>query len=305
MSIQQRLLVVGGNGFVGSAVCKQALSRGWEVVSISGSGRPFRTPRGHAPTWTTSDRMQWHKADAFDRNAYRELAASCTAAVHTVGILMESNYKGQDGSTMGALKGLLKGWGLASPNPLASNGQKTATYERMNRDAAITVAETFKEAHACNESDIPLPFVFMSAADIMRPFISPRYISTKYEAEQRIEEQAGHTLRPVFMRPGLMYHPHNRPWSTLPATMIDVSYHLHKMHRRWNVPIPSPADVLRSSFVPAPFHPLSGALTTPALHVDTVAAAICEAISRPDVRGAQLSESIRQLAGWPAETHAA
>ena len=46
MSIQQRLLVVGGNGFVGSAVCKQALSRGWEVISISGSGRPFRTPRG-------------------------------------------------------------------------------------------------------------------------------------------------------------------------------------------------------------------------------------------------------------------
>ena len=127
MSLQQRLLVVGGNGFVGSAVCKQALSRGWEVISISGSGRPFRTPRGHAPTWTTSDKMQWHKADAFDKDAYRDLAASCTAAVHTVGILMESNYKGQEGSSMGAIKGLLKGWGLASSNPLASNGQKDIT----------------------------------------------------------------------------------------------------------------------------------------------------------------------------------
>ena len=145
----------------------------------------------------------------------------------------------------------------------------------------------------------------MSAADIMRPLISARYTSTKYEAEQYIEEHAGHILRPVFMRPGLMYHPHNRPWSTIPATMIDLSYNLHKMHRRWKVPIPSPADVLRSSLIPAAFHPLSGALTTPALHVDTVAMAICEAISRPEVRGAQLSESIRQLAGWPAETDAA
>lgn len=305
MSIQQRLLVVGGNGFVGSAVCKQALSRGWEVVSISGSGRPFCTPRGHAPAWTTSDRMQWHRADAFDKSAYRELAASCTAAVHTIGILLESQYKGQEGSRMGALQGLLKGWGLASPNPLASDDKHAVTYERMNRDAAITVAETFKEAHASNEIGIPLPFVFMSAADIMRPFISSRYISTKYEAEQCITEQAGHTLRPVFMRPGLMYHPHNRPWSTLPATMLDVSYHLHKMHRRWNVPVPSPADMLRSSFVPAAFHPLSGALTTPPLHVDTVAMAICEAIHRSDVHGAQLPESIRQLAGWPAETDAA
>lgn len=305
MSIQQRLLVVGGNGFVGSAVCKQALSRGWEVISISGSGRPFRTPRGHAPTWTTSDKMQWHKADAFDKDAYRDLAASCTAAVHTVGILMESNYKGQQGSSMGAVRGLMKGWGLASSNPLASDGQEAITYERMNRDAAITVAETFKEAHASTESDNPLPFVVMSAADIMRPLISARYTSTKYEAEQYIEEHAGHILRPVFMRPGLMYHPHNRPWSTIPATMIDLSYNLHKMHRRWKVPIPSPADILRSSFIPAAFHPLSGALTTPALHVDTVATAICESISRPEVRGAQLSESIRQLAGWPAETDAA
>lgn len=285
-------------------MCKQAIARGWQVVSISGSGRPFRTPRGHAPAWTMSENMEWHKADAFDTGAYRSLAASCTAAVHTVGILLESQYKGQGGSLTGAVKGLLKGWGVSSSNPLASGEKDMVTYERMNRDAAITVAETFKEAHMQEggAGEPPLPFVFMSAADIMRPLISSRYIESKYEAEQRINSMAENILRPVFMRPGFMYHPHNRPWSTFPATLIDASYNLHKAQQRWRLPVPTPADLLRSKYVPAQLHPLSGALTTPPLHVDTVARAICEAISSPEVHGAQLTDSIRQLAGWPADT---
>lgn len=274
---------------------------------MSGSGRPFRTPRGHAPAWTASDHMHWHQADAFDKNSYRDLAASCTAVVHTIGILLESSYKGKGGSALGALQGLFKGWGLQSgSNPLASESKENAvTYERMNRDAALTVAEAVIEAQHHRAHDgarTPIPFVFLSAADIMRPIISSRYTSTKYEAEQRLSDMAEDILRPVFMRPGLMYHPHNRPWSTVPATMIDASNHLHRLHHRSGIPIPSPADMLRSSYMPESLRPLSGALTTPALHVDTVAKAICESIDRPDVYGAQFAESIRQLAGWPAAT---
>jgi hypothetical protein len=91
-SAARKLLVVGGNGFIGklvtrtirahavctrltrmhsgSAVCRTALLRGFEVTSIryagagceginfdrgpgnSSSGRPFRTSKGHAPAWT-------------------------------------------------------------------------------------------------------------------------------------------------------------------------------------------------------------------------------------------------------------
>ena len=68
------VLVVGGNGFIGttskllsatraeppstctssigSAICKAALTRGMQVTSISSSGTPFRTPNGHLPAWT-------------------------------------------------------------------------------------------------------------------------------------------------------------------------------------------------------------------------------------------------------------
>jgi nucleoside-diphosphate-sugar epimerase len=50
-AIAQKILVVGGNGFVGSAVCKAALARGMGVTSVSSSGLPYRTPKGHTPDW--------------------------------------------------------------------------------------------------------------------------------------------------------------------------------------------------------------------------------------------------------------
>lgn len=278
-------------------MCQQAIARGWEVTSISSSGRPFRTRRGHAPAWTTSPNMTWAKADAMDPASYRDLAAS-TAVVHTMGILLEAPYKGADGSLGGVLQGLAKGWGWAGSgaNPLAESDMPT--YERINRDAALTVARTVKEA--ARDAAEPVPFVYLSAEDIMRPLISPRYCSTKREAEQGIEALSEGKLRPIFMRPGLMYHPHHRPWSTVPATLIDVSNRMHALHRRLRLPLPSPADMLRSRYTPQGLHPLAGALETPALHVDTVAIAICEAIARPDLRGVVATQSIRELAGWPA-----
>ncbi|KHN04848.1 Hypothetical protein glysoja_024209 [Glycine soja] len=36
----ERIVVLGGNGFVGSSICKAAVSKGIEVISLSRSGRP-------------------------------------------------------------------------------------------------------------------------------------------------------------------------------------------------------------------------------------------------------------------------
>ena len=47
-----RVLVFGGNGFVGSRVCEEALKTGLEVVSINRSG----APRHRAP-WM--DQVSW------------------------------------------------------------------------------------------------------------------------------------------------------------------------------------------------------------------------------------------------------
>jgi uncharacterized protein YbjT (DUF2867 family) len=35
-----QILVLGGNGFVGTAICKLAVAQGISVVSLSRSGRP-------------------------------------------------------------------------------------------------------------------------------------------------------------------------------------------------------------------------------------------------------------------------
>jgi len=46
-----KICVFGGSGLVGSSIAKKAVKRGWNVVSVSQSGKPFRTPAGHSPAW--------------------------------------------------------------------------------------------------------------------------------------------------------------------------------------------------------------------------------------------------------------
>lgn len=46
-----KVLVFGGSGFVGSAVCSSAVARGWQVVSCTRRGEPFKTPSGATPAW--------------------------------------------------------------------------------------------------------------------------------------------------------------------------------------------------------------------------------------------------------------
>lgn len=57
------LLVIGGNGFVGSTVCRKAVQRGWNVTSISQSGRPWSSPSGHTPAWVDKVRAGGAKVD--------------------------------------------------------------------------------------------------------------------------------------------------------------------------------------------------------------------------------------------------
>lgn len=58
-------------------------------------------------------------------------------------------------------------------------------------------------------SNVPRPFVYISAEDIFRPVIPARYISTKREAEQGIERLISGNLRDrfrgVYIRPSQFY----------------------------------------------------------------------------------------------------
>lgn len=113
-------------------MCRAAVGRGWHVTSISSSGRPALTPGGHARAWTQS--VEWVAASAFEPHQYASLVGESTAVVHTLGILMENNYKEhvRRGNLLGLLGAVVGG---RTGNPLAQAGKPSMTYESMNRDA--------------------------------------------------------------------------------------------------------------------------------------------------------------------------
>ncbi|GAC75327.1 predicted oxidoreductase [Moesziomyces antarcticus T-34] len=376
-AMQHTLLVVGGAGFLGSAISKAALAKGWRVLSISPSGTPYHTPAGHRPAWSSSPNIEWHAADALDPSSYAHLADRATAAVHTVGILLESDYKSKASSASpvrNAIAGVVKGWGIRLPNlgpdsnPLDESGTRAGpsarqgrfSYEHMNRDSAIAVAHTFlsslrSRAIAHKQVDAPstpAPFVYISAEDLFRPVVDARYIRTKRQAEAAIarlashlqapqrehtrdqseaildadgagleqelrddpvndsaspsdgqaRSDAGHGLvRPVFLRPGLLYHPHTRPGSTLPAAILEASAALHRKPPL-PLPLPTPAQLLaRLGGGGGASESVARLLTTPPLHIDTVAKAVCAAIEDPEAFGVVDVYGIRKLAGWRDE----
>ena len=352
------VLVVGGSGFLGSAITKRLLSQGHTVTSMSPSGRPFLTPSGHRPAWSSSNSIRWAKADAFTPSTYRQILTGedvhpiastpassspsptpVTAIVSTIGVLLEANYKGAQGSWQEVGKALMRGWGLERPNPLESG--KETMYEKMNRDAVLSIAETYLSTLKSNSLDshshTPSPFVFISAEDIFRPIIDSRYLSTKRQAEQALERlswssappattpnsspsssenvvpdadgagleseintsnhssQRQRLLRPTFLRPGLMYHPHTRPLSTLPSAFFDVSSTIHASLPGF---LPTPAKVLDTLGQDS----LARLLRHSPLHIDTVAKAASEAIKRQDVTGPVGIEGIKRLAGFKSSS---
>ncbi|EYU43716.1 hypothetical protein ABFS82_01G109300 [Erythranthe guttata] len=73
----ERIVVLGGSGFVGSAICKAAVSKGIEVISLSRSGRP-----SYSEPWV--DQVNWVTGDVFYAN-WDEVLVGATAVVSTIG----------------------------------------------------------------------------------------------------------------------------------------------------------------------------------------------------------------------------
>ncbi|CAL1704701.1 unnamed protein product [Somion occarium] len=312
----QKILVVGGNGFVGSAVCKAALARGMQVTSISSSGRPYTTPKGHSPAWTS--KVNWQAADALKPESYAHLLPDKSAVVHTLGTLFEdTRYKNalKEGNLPALFSAFISGSAnsRSDTNPL-KEPKKDGSYELLNRDSALRVLRTFLDTQPEVPLNNPRAFVFVSAEDIFRPFISARYIETKREAELAITDMVATRpdVREVLIRPSLIYHPHFRPLTSPVAALLDFSATVHSRLPRG---LPTPAGLLRSiasntssksqgihaSLVqPSPLDAIANAMTIPPIHVDHVAEAICTAVEneRSDVRGVYDVRGMRELIGW-------
>jgi nucleoside-diphosphate-sugar epimerase len=73
----EKIIVLGGSGFVGSAICKAAVARGIEAVSLSRLGRPT-----YIDSWV--DQVTWVAGDVFYAD-WDGLLRGATAVVSTLG----------------------------------------------------------------------------------------------------------------------------------------------------------------------------------------------------------------------------
>ena len=167
MSAARHLVVCGGNGFVGtlsyppnlplgprsppyfllcpnlyslylyspfplgSRICKAAVAHNYRVTSLSRSGQPdwkALWSLSSPPEWASQ--VEWHKANVFDPSTYSDKLDGASAVVHTMGILIEEDYKGVLTGKEPIISGLKK----AFNNREVDRG-KQLTYESMNRDS--------------------------------------------------------------------------------------------------------------------------------------------------------------------------
>lgn len=264
---------------MGSRICKSAAARGWTVTSLSRSGEPrWETVTGskERPSWAGS--VEWAKADILKPESYKSHLNGASAVVHTMGILLEADYKGVVQGKEPIISGLQRAFStskLGSQNPLARQEGEALqpkerdgqlTYELMNRDSAIALAQETSNEH------VPA-FVYISAA-AGAPLLPARYISTKRDAEAAITSSLP-DLRSIFIRPGFMYDSSRK--FTLPIAM--------------------------GGFVASEFNTFLGnklgflgAMAEKPLKVDVVSEAVVEALEDESTKGAVGTKQIEALA---------
>ncbi|XXH04722.1 NuA4 histone H4 acetyltransferase complex and the SWR1 complex subunit [Hypoxylon texense] len=281
----KRLIVCGGNGFLGSRICKYAVARGWDVTSISRSGEPkwnAVTSSSTPPPWAR--KVTWERADILRPATYAPLLKGADFVVHTMGILLEADYKGVLQGQESPIAGLRKAFSAAPRpgNPLERDvdgkssdadirppeTKEQLTYENMNRDSAIMLAK-----HAAAE-DVSA-FVYVSAAG-GAPVLPSRYITTKREAESAIATGFPR-MRGIFFRPPFLYDS-SRPITMGMAAMTGVGALFNGATR----------GVLGG---------FMGAAGTKPLKVDVVAEAVVEALGDEAVKGPVEVAEIEELAG--------
>lgn len=195
-----------------------------------------------------------------------------------MGILLEADYKGVVQGREPIISGLQRAFSsskLGSQNPLQrkerealepKEGDRQLTYELMNRDSAIALAQESSGEH------VPT-FVFISAAG-GAPILPSRYITTKRDAEATISSKLP-DLRSIFMRPAFMYDSSRK--FTLPIALGGF--------------LGTEANAFlgnRLQFL--------GSMVDKPLQVDVVGEAVVEAMDDESTRGAVGTKQIETLA---------
>lgn len=75
---REKILVLGGNGFVGSHICKEALERGLVVTSLNRTGMPsIQEP------WVNN--VSWHRGNLLSNDSWKEALNGVDSVISCVG----------------------------------------------------------------------------------------------------------------------------------------------------------------------------------------------------------------------------
>ena len=120
--------------------------------------------------WTQS--VEWIQGDVFAPETWRESLKGSTAVVHSLGLLMENDYKSWLGKSQ-------------------AGHQASDTFEKINRDSVVLLANEAKLQGVG-------AFLFISSGRTV-PFLDERYTTTKREAENAL--LSDQNLRAIVFRP--------------------------------------------------------------------------------------------------------
>lgn len=119
----------------GSRICKAAVAHDYRVTSLSRSGQPdwkALWSLSSPPEWASQ--VEWHIANAFDPPTYSDKLEGASAVVHTMGILIEEDYK----SVLTGKESIVSGLKKAFDSREMDRGEQL-TYEKMHRDSGMPV----------------------------------------------------------------------------------------------------------------------------------------------------------------------
>lgn len=209
---------------------------------------------------------------------YAPLLKQANCVVHSMGILLEADYKslvsGKE-SPVTSLRNMFAPSTGRGVNPLEkksgedmkpSEARQQFSYEVMNRDSAIALAK-----HAAEEK--VSAFCYISACG-GAPILPPRYISTKRAAESAIATNFP-DMRSVFIRAPFMYDA-SRKFTMGMAAMVGAGTMFNNLTGKY-------------------LNNFMGAAGTKPLKVDQVAEAVVEALSDDTVQGPVEVAEIEQL----------
>ena len=136
LTTAQKLLVIGGNGYAGREICKNAVKAGYQVTSLSRRGQ------NPIPGDELLQQVQWTSGNALNQADVDAAVANKDAVVHCIGLLFDANS------------------GLQQLNDIVS-GSKAAvteesTYDNITRQTCFNLLQAVK-AKGCLLYTSPSP----------------------------------------------------------------------------------------------------------------------------------------------------